>query len=222
MGSLDAKIEEWPTNARDAIAIQKRLAHRVRREDEFAELKCIAGIDAAFPQGGRRTRAAIVIMDVADGEIVETQCVEQDTRFPYVPGLLSFRELPAMLAALAKCSRRPDMILCDGQGYAHPRRFGSACHLGVLTDIPSIGVGKSRLCGAHANVPTPRGRWRSLKHRDETIGVVLRTRANVAPLYVSCGHRVSLASARRIVLRWAHQYRLPEPIRAADRLAGSD
>jgi deoxyribonuclease V len=136
-----------------------------------------------------------------------------------VPGLLSFRETPAVLEALGRLSERPDLLLCDGQGYAHPRRFGLACHLGVLTGLPSIGVAKSRLIGTHGALPKEKGAWVPLLDGDEAVGAVLRTRDGVAPLYVSIGHRVSLPTAIRWVLACTTRYRLPETTRQAHRLA---
>jgi deoxyribonuclease V len=141
------------------------------------------------------------------------------TRFPYVPGYLSFRELPALLQALDRLASTPDLLLCDGQGLAHPRRFGLACHLGVLTDIPSIGVAKSRLIGVHDDPPPEKGRWVPLMDKGETIGAVVRTRNKVSPLYVSLGHRISLPTAIDYVLRCTTRYRLPETTRWAHRLA---
>ncbi|HDP89295.1 MAG TPA: deoxyribonuclease V, partial [Thioalkalivibrio sp.] len=141
------------------------------------------------------------------------------TTFPYVPGLLSFREIPAVLAALAQLPALPDLILCDGQGIAHPRRLGIACHLGVLLDVPTIGVAKSRLIGTHAEVPADKGDWVPLLDGKEIIGAVLRTRENVKPLYVSPGHRVSLPTAIDYVMGCVTRYRLPETTRRADRLA---
>ncbi len=140
-------------------------------------------------------------------------------RFPYVPGYLSFRELPALLAALARLRIRPDLILCDGQGLAHPRRFGLACPLGVLAGIPTIGVAKSRLIGTHNALPRAKGSWMALHDNDETIGAVLRTRHGMNPLYVSIGHRVSLEASIGFVLHCAPKYRLPETTRRAHRLA---
>jgi len=136
-----------------------------------------------------------------------------------VPGLLSFREAPAILAALAEIERLPDVLLCDGQGLAHPRRFGIACHLGVLTDLPSIGVAKKRLVGTHDEPPDTRGAWVPLVHREETVGAVLRSRAGVKPIFVSCGHRVGLEAAVELVMACTTRYRLPETTRRADRLA---
>jgi deoxyribonuclease V len=146
----------------------------------------------------------------------------QPTAFPYVPGLLSFRELPAVLAAIEQLRILPDLYLCDGQGLAHPRRFGLACHLGVLLDAPTIGVAKTRLIGTHAPPPAEKGGWTPLEDGGEVIGAVLRTRSGVKPVYVSIGHRVSLATSVRLTLACTSRYRLPETIRQAHRLASTD
>jgi deoxyribonuclease V len=140
-------------------------------------------------------------------------------RFPYVPGYLSFREIPVVLAALARLRQQPDLILCDGQGIAHPRRVGIASHLGVLTGTPTIGVAKSRLIGEHEEPRAVRGVWSALRDGEELIGAVLRTRVGTKPLYVSIGHRVSLETAIEFVLACTTRYRLPETTRAAHRLA---
>jgi deoxyribonuclease V len=145
--------------------------------------------------------------------------VRRKTRFPYVPGYLSFREAPAALAAMRRLRRDPDLIVCDGQGFAHPRRFGLACHLGLLANLPSIGVAKSRLIGEHAVLGSQRGEWVPLVDDGERIGVVLRTRTGVRPVYVSVGHRISLETAIDYVLRCTTRYRLPETTRQAHRLA---
>jgi len=145
--------------------------------------------------------------------------VEQPVDFPYVPGMLSFREVPSALAALQRLAVRPDLVLCDGQGLAHPRRFGLACHLGLLADLPTIGVAKSKLIGDYDEPGDERGAHSPLRHKDEVIGVVLRTRARVSPLYVSIGYRVSLDTAIEFVLACAPRYRLPETTRLADRLS---
>jgi deoxyribonuclease V len=145
--------------------------------------------------------------------------VNRAIRFPYVPGYLSFREVPPIMAALDKLKTPPDLIVCDGQGVAHPRRFGLACHLGVLTGIPTIGAAKSRLIGTYREPASRKGDWSELRDRNETIGAVLRTRAHVAPMFISIGHKVSLQTAIRIVLACCRKYRLPETTRAAHKLA---
>ncbi len=161
----------------------------------------------------------VSVLDADTLEIVEEATAVGPARFPYVPGLLSFREIPLVLDALEGLAARPDLILCDGQGYAHPRRFGLACHLGVLLDLPTIGVAKSRFIGTHEEPGIERGEWTPLLDGAERIGAVLRTRRAVSPLYISCGHRVSLERAIELVLACTTRYRLPETTRAAHRLA---
>jgi len=182
-------------------------------------VRCVAGVDVGFENKGRTTRAAVAVLEFSSLELLDQAISCSPTCFPYIPGYLSFRELPSVLKALEKLSVTPDLLLCDGQGLAHPRRFGLACHLGVLTDIPSIGVAKSRLIGSHGEVPTDKGQWVPLIDKSETIGAVLRTRSNVSPVYVSTGHRVSLATAIDYTLRCTTRYRLPETTRWAHRLA---
>lgn len=179
----------------------------------------MAGIDVGFEQGGRLARAAVAVLGYPGLDPVDSAVARLPTRFPYVPGLLSFRELPAVLAAIEGLQVKPDVYLCDGQGLAHPRRFGIACHLGVLLDAPSIGVAKTRLIGSHADPPPEKGGWTSLMDGNEVIGAVLRTRAGVRPVYVSIGHRVCLDTAIHLVLACTKRYRLPETTRLAHRLA---
>lgn len=179
----------------------------------------VAGVDVGFEDGGKTVRAAVAVLEYPGLSPVEHAVARLPTRFPYVPGLLSFRELPGVIAALERLTILPDLLLCDGQGYAHPRRFGIACHLGVLTDLPSIGVAKTRLIGSHPEPGPHKGDWVELRDGAEVIGAVLRTRSGVKPLYVSIGHRVSLATAIRYVLACTTRYRLPETTRAAHRLA---
>jgi len=161
----------------------------------------------------------VVILDFPSLSLLERSLVRVPTTFPYVPGLLSFRELPGVLEALARIERPPDLILCDGQGIAHPRRFGLACHLGLLVDTPSIGVAKSRLVGEFGEVPEHRGGWAPLMLEGSRVGAVLRTRTGVSPLFVSVGHRVSLETAIRYVLACTPRFRLPETTRQAHHLA---
>jgi len=202
-----------------ARLVQERLRGRVVARDRLGPVRTVAGIDIGFEDDGRITRAAAVVLDFPSLAPREQALVRTRTRFPYVPGYLSFREIPAALAALAKLTVRPDLILCDGQGLAHPRRFGLACHLGVLTGIATIGVAKSRLIGTHATLPETRGSWVPLRDGTETIGAVLRTRAGVRPVYVSIGHRVSLRKAIDYVMRCTTRFRLPETTRRAHHLA---
>lgn len=214
----------WDLVPAQARALQRRLAAQVVREDRLGPVRRLAGVDVGFEDGGATVRAAVAVLDPATLTLIEQGIARVPTRFPYVPGLLSFRELPGVLAALDALSAPPDLILCDGQGLAHPRRFGIACHLGVLTDIPTIGVGKTRLVGRHDEPGSARGDWAPLWDRgadgeDEMIGAVLRSRAGVKPIYVSIGHRVSLPTAIAWVLRATTRYKLPETTRQAHRLA---
>lgn len=209
----------WDLSPKEAIALQRQLASLVEREDRFGPIGRVAGIDVGYEDGGATTRAAVVVLAFPGLELLEQAVARLPTRFPYVPGLLSFREGPAVLAALAQLAAPPDLMLYDGQGIAHPRRLGIASHLGVLLDIPSIGVAKSRLTGTHAEPGPDKGDWVPLLHKEEVIGAVLRSRRGVAPLYVSTGHRVSLETAIDLVLACTPRYRLPETTRQAHKLA---
>jgi deoxyribonuclease V len=208
-------------DTRALIERQRELAGQViDRDDLHLPPKLVAGVDAAFPDRGRTTRAAAVLMRFPELEPVDEVVFEQATELPYIPGLLSFRELPAILGALERLALPPELVLCDGQGRAHPRRFGIACHLGVVTGLATIGVGKSRLCGRHDEPGPEKGAEADLVDGGEVIGRVVRSRDRVRPLYISVGHRVSLATAVDLVLACTPRYRLPEPVRRADRLAG--
>ena len=210
---------EWPTTTCEARAVQERLRDQVVRRDELTQVRRVAGLDVGFPGGGDETRAGVAILSFPDLLLLESASVRRRTVFPYVPGLLSFREAPALLEALASLSEPPQLLLCDGQGYAHPRRFGLACHLGVLTGIPSIGVAKSRLIGEHGPLGPEKGDWTPLWDHDEIIGALVRTRRNVQPLYISVGHKISLEAAVCYVLACTTRFRLPETTRWAHRLA---
>jgi len=210
---------QWPTSTSEATAIQQQLVPEVIVADQLESVQYVAGVDVGFVDDGATSRAAVAVLSFPSLELSEQAIAQRPTQFPYVPGFLSFREVPPVLEALEKLNTTPDLILCDGQGLAHPRRFGLACHLGVLTDIPTIGVAKSRLIGTHAELPVEKGSWQPLMHEQEIIGAVLRTRSAVKPLYVSIGHRVSLPTAIDYVLRCTRSYRLPETTRIADRLA---
>jgi deoxyribonuclease V len=209
----------WDLTPKEAIALQSRIAARVVREDALGEVRTVAGVDVGFEDGGKVARAAVALLAFPSLECLEWAVAREPTRFPYVPGLLSFREVPVVVAALKRLGRPPDLVLVDGQGLAHPRRMGIACHLGLVTGLATIGVAKSRLVGEHRAPGRRRGAWTPLVHRDEVVGAVVRTRAGVAPVYVSIGHRVSLATAIRYVLACGTRYRLPETTRWAHRLA---
>ncbi len=214
--------DAWPTDVAAARAVQEALREQVIREDALGAVRLVAGIDVGFEDGGQTTRAAVAVVEFPGLQLYEQAVSRMPTRFPYVPGYLSFRELPAVLQALDKLNCQPDLLLCDGQGLAHPRRFGLACHLGVLTDLPSIGVAKSRLLGTHDAVPAEIGQWVPLYDKEEMVGAVVRTRTNVTPLYVSIGHRIALETAIDYVLRCTTRFRLPETTRLAHRLASGD
>ncbi|WP_110648971.1 deoxyribonuclease V [Salinicola peritrichatus] len=227
-------LHDWNLTPEAAIALQKQLAPRIVREDALGAVATIAGMDIGFEDAGETTRAALVLLDWPSLTLLEQVVHREPTRMPYVPGLLSFREIPAALGAFERLSRRPDLVMVDGQGIAHPRRLGIASHLGLWLDLPTIGVGKSRLCGQFGEVPLEKGAWTSLsdRRREEdpddvalddrgrvVIGAVLRSRENVKPLFVSSGHRLSLATAVDWVVRCLGTTKLPEPTRLADRLA---
>jgi len=216
MGRL---VHSWPTDVPSARQVQQALRSQVICEDALGEVRYVAGVDVGFEEGGRTTRAAVAVLELPGLTLHDQAVSRSPTRFPYVPGYLSFRELPAVLQALERLESMPDLLLCDGQGLAHPRRFGLACHLGVLADIPSIGVAKSRLIGVHDEPAPEKGQWVPLLDKGETIGAVLRTRSRVSPVYVSVGHRISLPTAIDYVLRCTTRYRLPETTRWAHRLA---
>lgn len=213
------EIATWPSTIQEAKVLQETLSCRVVRRDHFQAIHTVAGIDVGFENGNTTTRAAVVVLQFPSLVVLEQAIARRPTSFPYVPGFLSFRELPSVLDALQQLTVTPDLLLCDGQGIAHPRRFGIAAHLGVLTDVPSIGVAKSILVGTHDDVPQERGAWRPLWHREECVGAAVRTRTKTRPLYVSIGHRISLETAIDYVMRCTTKYRLPETTRHADKLA---
>ncbi|RJP35118.1 MAG: deoxyribonuclease V [Phycisphaerales bacterium] len=208
----------WNVTPKRAVAIQRRLAGDVVTQGSVPRLRLVAGADMAFSTDRATCIAGVVVWDVASRQVVEHCVVARPARFPYVPGLLSFREMPALLAALRGLQREPDVFLFDGQGLAHPRRLGLACHAGVLLDRPAIGCAKSRLVGEHAEPDPAAGSFERLLDGGDQIGAVLRTQDGIKPVFVSIGHRVSLAESIRIVLASVTRYRLPEPTRLADQL----
>ena len=208
----------WRLSPRAAVAVQRRLATQVVQAPPAKELRFVAGLDAAFPPDDQHCLAAAVLVDLASLTVIEQTLATRPLRFPYVPGLLSFREAPALLAALRRLRHPPDALMCDGQGLAHPRRFGIACHLGVLCDLPAIGCAKSRLVGDFTMPGPDKGSRAPLTVGGECIGAVLRTRERTKPLFVSVGHRMDLDSACALVLAACARNRLPEPTRLADRL----
>ncbi len=216
------KIEQrhdWCLTAEEAISIQQALRGEVITTDQLGEVRYVAGVDVGFEAEGTITRAAVAVLSLETLQLQDRAIARRPTTLPYIPGFLSFREVPTVLDALQKLTVSPDLLLCDGQGIAHPRRFGIACHLGLLTNLPTIGVAKSLLVGTHAEVPDERGSWVPLTHKGETIGAALRTRPKTKPVYISTGHRVSLETAIAYVMRCTTKYRLPETTRFAHNLA---
>ena len=207
----------WDISPSEAVALQKKLASQILIEPLEREVKTIAGVDCAFSDDGDIIAAA-VLCDAETMEILESASVRRPCRFPYISGLLSFREAPAVIEALRKLPSRPDLLMCDGQGLAHPRGVGLACHVGLWVDIPTVGVAKSRLVGEHRQPGPRRGARTQLLYKGKIVGSVLRTRDGVKPLYVSVGHRLTLSEAIRWVLRSGRGVRLPEPTRQADQL----
>ncbi len=213
----------WNVTPQQAMQVQRELAARVIARDRSARIRFVAGVDVGFEGAGNQTaRAAVVVLNFPALQPVECAVARERVRFPYIPGLLSFREMPVVLRALKRLKTMPDIFIVDGQGRAHPRRAGIACNLGVLLDCPTIGCAKSILCGA-ANEPDDRvGAWTPLVDRGETIGAAVRTRLGTKPVYVSIGHRVSLPRAIELVLACTTRYRLPETTRYAHRVAGGE
>jgi deoxyribonuclease V len=210
-------LRAWPGSIEPAVKIQERVRGVVRTDGPFraARARRVAGIDASFSSDGLRSFCAAIVVDLATFETVETATAEEVTRFPYVPGFLSFREGPVVIRAIRKLSRPPDVLLIDGQGLAHPRRCGIASHVGACLDLPSVGCAKSRLVGTGEEPGPRRGDAAPLLLDGEVIGLTLRTRQGTKPVYVSVGHAVNLDEARRLVLRATGKFRISEPLRRA-------
>lgn len=208
-----------PASVAEAVAIQKRLRERVRLRDETGPLLTIAGVDVSYDKEKDLTQAFIVLMSYDHLQPLKSVTASLPTSFPYVPGLLSFREIPAILQALQQLDQLPDIFMVDGQGVAHPRRLGIAAHLGVITGCPAIGIAKSRLTGKFSMPADVKGSASPLMDGMEKIGTVLRSKERCNPLFVSPGHRISHEGALAITLRCLTKYRLPEPTRIADRLS---
>ncbi len=206
-------LTRWNVTPAEAREIQTSLRDRVVRRGTGMQVDLVAGVDVSFKEG--RAVAAVVVLEYASQEIVEVCVARQAVRFPYVPGLLSFREIPPALAAWRKLTCAPDLVLVDGHGIAHPRRFGLGAHLGVLLDLPTVGCAKKRFIGAHDEPGLEAGATAQLLDGCEKIGVVVRTKHHVKPVFVSIGHKVDLRGAVRHVLRCTRGYRLPEPTRLA-------
>lgn len=214
------KLHDWNLSYKEAIEIQRRLASQLRFTAMKKKPRIIAGLDCAFSKDGKRIFAAAVVIDTLQFSIIETTMASRKVDFPYIPGLLSFREAPACIDAIEKLKTTPDVFIIDGQGIAHPRRLGIASHIGLLIDKPTIGCAKSRLIGTFEEPGNKKGSHNPLMDSGEEIGAVLRTRTDVKPVYVSVGHKCTLNDAVSVVLQCTTKYRLPEPSRLAHQLVG--
>ncbi|MGH9851346.1 MAG: deoxyribonuclease V [Blastocatellia bacterium] len=208
-------LHSWDLTPSEAVEVQQRLRAMARLEPLTREVHTIAGADISFNKFSETVYAGIVVLSLPDLRIIEEAGVRSVAKFPYVPGLLSFRETPSLLEAWGKLQTKPDVLMLDGQGIAHPRRFGIACHVGVLLDLPTIGCAKSILVGKHGELGIEAGSQSPLVDRGEQVGVALRTKNKVAPVYVSAGHLIDLTSAVDLVMRSTGKYRQPEPTRQA-------
>jgi deoxyribonuclease V len=213
-------LHRWDVSPSEAMEIQQQLRSRVSMERTVGQVNTMAGVDVSFK--GEVARAAIVVLSYPELTPLDYSLADLPAEFPYIPGLLAFREAPAVLAALEKLKTEPDLFIFDAQGLAHPRRMGLATHLGVVIDRPSIGCAKSRLCGSHHEPGPERGSYTYLYDEDEVIGAVVRTKTDVNPLYVSIGHKVDLSTAIEYVVNCCTGYRLPETTRYAHRVAGGE
>ena len=213
------RLHDWQLSAHQAIEMQRRLAARVSRKSRGIEPRFIAGVDISIRRGEEMATGSVVVLSYPELEVVETRVARGKLDFPYIPGLLSFRELPLTLAACEQLSITPDLILVDGQGIAHPRRIGIASHLGLCLNIPTIGCAKSLLCGSHEAPGAEPGNYAEITDKGETIGAALLTKPGVKPVYVSIGHKVDLATAVHWVMKCCLGYRLPEPTRLAHQTA---
>jgi deoxyribonuclease V len=213
-------LHSWSVTPKEAVKIQHELKNRLVHRKIDTEVDLVAGADAAYDKKEAVVYAAVVVVRLDDMQIVESSWAIENTIFPYIPGLLTFREGPALLRALEKIKRKPDVILFDGQGIAHPRSMGIAAHMGLHTDIPTIGCAKSKLVGEFIYPDQEVGSWSQLVHKDKIIGAALRTRNGVKPVFISPGNGIDLQSSLAIVLLSCKKYRLPEPIRKAHILCG--
>ncbi len=216
-------LHSWQVSTAEALELQRRLAAQVSRSSKVTTTpRFIAGVDISLGKTRGMATAAVVILDYPELRVVETKLAQGKLDFPYVPGLLSFREAPLTLAACQMVSNTPDLMLVDGQGIAHPRRMGLASHLGLFLNIPTIGCAKSRLCGSHELPGENPGSYAEIADGNETIGVALRTKLGVKPVYVSIGHNIDLKTAIHWVLNCCRNFRLPEPTRFAHLAAGGN
>lgn len=214
-------LHSWEVTVEEAIRIQEDLKHRILIKNTLSKVKTVAGADVSYSKDHRSLSGGIAVLSFPDLKILDKALAFEEVRFPYIPGLFSFREAPVLLQAFQRLKIKPDLILFDGQGIAHPRRFGMASHLGLWLDLPSIGCAKTSLIKDYVLPKSAKGSLTWIYLKGEKVGAVLRTRANVKPIFISPGHRVDLATSIRIVLTTCQKYRIPEPIRIAHHLAQS-
>jgi deoxyribonuclease V len=214
-------LHSWDIAPKDAVQLQHRLRDQVIADAplDLKKIKTIAGVDVSVKN--KQAQAAVTVLSFPGFEPVETSLAQQPAAFPYVPGLLSFREGPVLVEAFGKLKKKPDVFLFDGSGYLHPRRIGIACHMGLWLNAPTVANAKTKLCGEHGRVGAKPGSWAPVMHKDEVIGAALRTKAGCKPVFVSAGHMSDLQSAIALVMASVTKYRLPEPVRAAHKEAGA-
>jgi len=215
-------LHSWQVSTTQALEIQQRLAEQVSKRSEVTTPRFIAGVDISTRKGEEMATGAVVVLNYPELRVVETKVARDKLGLPYIPGLLSFRESPLTLAACQQLTITPDLILVDGQGIAHPRRLGLASHLGLFLNTPTIGCAKSRLCGSHEAPGIEPGSYTEVVDRGEVIGVALRTKLGVKPVYISIGHKVDLQTAIYWVMNCCRGYRLPEPTRLAHLASGGN
>jgi deoxyribonuclease V len=212
-------LHPWNLDFTSARQLQIELRSQLDLSPQKLSIKTIAGCDVSGEKWGKKSYSAVVVMSFPEFQILEQTVMETEINFPYIPGLLSFREMPGLLNAWKKIQNVPDLVLCDGCGTIHPRKFGLACHLGLWLGIPTIGCAKNLLCGEHKEIGQKRGDWEKVIYNGETVGTVVRTRDSIKPLYISPGNLISWEQAMEFILATTIKYRLPEPIRTAHMLA---
>lgn len=213
------KLHPWDLDTKQAADVQRELAAEVILTDRLDPIEYVAGIDVGYEDGNTVTRAAVAVLNFPSLTLADWVLVKRPTTFPYIPGYLSFREVPAIIDALEQLKVTPNILFCDGHGTIHPRRFGIACHLGILTGLPAVGVGKTPYVGKHDPLADTKGSWQPIRHKEEVIGAAVRTRVGVKPIYVSPGHRICLETAISLVLKCTLGYKQPETTRWSHRLA---
>jgi deoxyribonuclease V len=213
---IDPK-HSWDVSVQEAREIQSRLAGQIVTDKSinFKKVKTIGAADISFARGNSSIYASLIVVNYPDLKLLDVYSIKTTTSFPYIPGYLSFREIPPLLEIIEKLKSLPDIMLCDGQGLAHPRGMGLASHLGLVLDIPTVGCAKSLLVGDFEDLPEEKGSFRSLMYQNKEIGVALRTRESVKPLFVSIGHKITLGDAIKIVMECCTRYRIPDPLRMA-------